>query len=129
MLINYNKDTEAAEKVVTEIDGEAELYQADITSEKQVEQMFESIKSRHDSLDIVINNAGGLLEGDSIDNVDVFRKTFDVNVIGQVIIVKETLKMMKKAKLFLYHRSMVLWVAAKEEWLPIPRQRLQLILI
>jgi len=129
VLINYNKDTEAAEKVVTEIDGEAELYQADITSEKQVEQMFESIKSRHDSLDIVINNAGGLLEGDSIDNVDVFRKTFDVNVIGQVIIVKETLKMMKKAKLFLYHRSMVLWVAAKEEWLPIPRQRLQLILI
>lgn len=61
VVINYNKSRDEAEKLKDEIagnSGSAEIFQADISVEVEVERLFMFMKDRYQSLDILVNNAG-----------------------------------------------------------------------
>jgi len=61
VAVNYVTDPEAADAVVTEIrggGGEAIAVRTDVSSEAEVEQMFETVLATFSTLDILVNNAG-----------------------------------------------------------------------
>ncbi|MGB9858036.1 MAG: 3-oxoacyl-[acyl-carrier-protein] reductase [Dictyoglomaceae bacterium] len=61
VLINYRGNRKAAEETLEEaikLGGEAYLYQADVSKEEEVENMFKDILTKFGRLDILVNNAG-----------------------------------------------------------------------
>lgn len=67
----------------------------DITEEEQVSAAAKAVSEKYKSIDLIINNAGVLFESkfdeeDVISNMDIamFRKTMDVNVTGNAIVLK-----------------------------------------
>lgn len=104
VLLNYNTDDVAAEKVKNEIEsggGTVHLLKADVTNDAAVKKMFIDIEQQYKKLDAVVGNAGGLLEDEAVDNVDVFKDTFELNLFSQVRIVRGALPLMKKGKIVL----------------------------
>lgn len=60
VIVNYLKNVEAAEKIVSaciEVGGDAWAIQADVTSEEAVHSMIEQIVLESGRLDVVVNNA------------------------------------------------------------------------
>jgi 3-oxoacyl-[acyl-carrier protein] reductase len=61
VVVNYNNNQEAAQKVVDEIkskNGQAIAVQADVTEVEQVEKMMQIIKDHWGNVDILVINAG-----------------------------------------------------------------------
>lgn len=73
-----------------------EVITLDVTSEKEVNSVTNHILQKHQSMDILINNAGvfggGLLEAHSIEQV---QKLFDVNVYAPLRLMKAVLPSMR----------------------------------
>jgi Dehydrogenases with different specificities (related to short-chain alcohol dehydrogenases) len=67
----------------------------DVTDEKSVSNAYDEVSRLFDRVDFIVNSAGIIFErnvmpGDPIAdiNIDNFRKTLDVNVIGDAIVLK-----------------------------------------
>ncbi|MBI5182029.1 MAG: SDR family NAD(P)-dependent oxidoreductase [Nitrospirae bacterium] len=61
VLINYFEQKKAAEAVaekVRNLDGEAEIYQADVSKAEDVKNMIDAAMKRWSRIDVLINNAG-----------------------------------------------------------------------
>lgn len=61
VIVNYNSDHDGAEATVAEIKAlgrDAISVQADVGQVKQIDRMFDQVKSRFPRLDVLINNAG-----------------------------------------------------------------------
>lgn len=61
VLVNYNRNSAAADEVVTEIranGGHAQALQADVGNADQVTPLFKAAKAVTGSVDILVNNAG-----------------------------------------------------------------------
>jgi 3-oxoacyl-[acyl-carrier protein] reductase len=74
VVVNYAGSSKAAQEAVDEIrraDGEALALQADIGNPEQVKRMFDKTIEAYGHIDVVVNNAGLISEGDitSFDNV------------------------------------------------------------
>lgn len=73
-----------------------EVLELDVTSEKEVNIITHQILKKHESIDILINNAGvfggGLLEAHSIEQI---QKLFDVNVYAPLRLMKAVLPSMR----------------------------------
>lgn len=72
-----------------------EILSMDVTDEKMVEEAAAQVYTQFGHLDFLVNNAGVLFEkmvmpGDAIGDLDVemFRKTLDVNITGTAIVLK-----------------------------------------
>ena len=66
VAVNYSRSAEAAEEVRGEIEaagGQANTYQADVSSFEDVSAMFERVKADFGTLDILVNNAGVIQDG------------------------------------------------------------------
>ena len=64
IIVHYYSSKEAAEKVAKDIEesgGEAFLIQEDLTSEEACIRLVREVANRYSKLDILINNAGGLI--------------------------------------------------------------------
>lgn len=84
VVINYSKSSEAADKVVAQIQasaGQAIAIQADISNLAQIEQLFTQTIEKLGRLDILVNNAG-VSEFRSLEQVDeaFYTRFFDINV-------------------------------------------------
>jgi NAD(P)-dependent dehydrogenase (short-subunit alcohol dehydrogenase family) len=96
-LIDLNET--AAKAVAAEIEGqggEAVVLPADVTNEAQMAAAISAASRRWGGLDIVVGNAGVLLAGkdnraDQLE-VDVWRKTIDINLTGMFITCKHGIK-------------------------------------
>lgn len=78
-----------------EYEGKLEVLTLEVSSEESVRRAAEELEKREPVLDCVINNAGVLLESkynleDPIVNLDIdmLRKTIDVNTVGPAIVLK-----------------------------------------
>lgn len=66
IYVNYNSNSAAAEETVAkcrDLGGSASAVQFDVAAREGVDSAFESIKSKHGRLDILINNAGIVKDG------------------------------------------------------------------
>jgi len=99
VIINYNKNQSNAQHVLRRIQshgGAGECLQADISVEDNVREMFDKIRSQHQSLDILVNNAGILMVQSKLVDVSSVRleNLFSTNVYGAVYCSQEALKLM-----------------------------------
>jgi 3-oxoacyl-[acyl-carrier protein] reductase len=79
VVVNYHASTQAAEEVVAQIaggGGRAIPFQADVSSEEQVEALFKAASAEFGKVDILVNNAGitrdnliMLMKADDFDSV------------------------------------------------------------
>jgi NAD(P)-dependent dehydrogenase (short-subunit alcohol dehydrogenase family) len=117
-IVNYSKSHAKAEQVVEEIrrsGGKAEAICADISDEKQVVEMFVRIGEISPKLDYLVNNAGIDLP-QKLETYEVadWRRIFDVNVAGKLLVIKHALPYLKQSS-----GARVVNVASPLAWRPL----------
>lgn len=96
VIINYNKNHEAALDVAKSIGENVDIIQADITDSKNVKKMMKSIEIKYSRLDILINNAGTTTEYKLEDlPIEDIQTVFNVNTFGAFYCAKYALPLMK----------------------------------
>jgi 3-oxoacyl-[acyl-carrier protein] reductase len=95
VVVNYSASKEAADRVVDEIvgkGGRAVAVQGDVSKAADVRRLFAETKAEFARLDILVNNAG-IAEFSPLEAVteDHYRRLFDTNVLGTVLMIKEAL--------------------------------------
>ncbi|MBA2726994.1 MAG: glucose 1-dehydrogenase, partial [Parachlamydiaceae bacterium] len=96
VAVNYSSSKEAADKVVSEIiknGGKAVAIQANLAKPNEIETLFTETKKAFGKLDILVNNAG-VYQFVPIEEVNQehFNKIFDLNVLGLLLAIKESVK-------------------------------------
>jgi glucose 1-dehydrogenase len=93
LLINYARNHDAAEEVVKQIQdngGEAFAFQADVSHEEEVKQMFAAMYAKYQTIDILVNNAGLQKDSKFVDmSLDDWNKVISVNLTGQFLCARE----------------------------------------
>lgn len=104
VAVNYVESKAAAEKVVQEIKtrgSEAIAIKADVSSEKDVAEMFKKIEQTFGRLDILVNNAGVVLNrGKKFSELTIadWEGTLRVNLIGTFLCAQAAIPLMLKNK-------------------------------
>lgn len=81
-------------------DGDVRFVRLDVTDDASVRAAAERIGSTTGALDVLVNNAGIIAEGDgmpSTSSVDVIERTFDVNLYGALRVTQAFLPLVKKS--------------------------------
>ncbi|AWG20754.1 3-ketoacyl-ACP reductase [Flavobacterium faecale] len=93
VVINYNGSKESAEEVAKNISdkgGNAVIIQADVSKASEAAQLFDQAMDHFGQVDILINNAGIMMNSLIKDVSDEdFTKMFDVNVKGVFNMLKQ----------------------------------------
>jgi NAD(P)-dependent dehydrogenase (short-subunit alcohol dehydrogenase family) len=98
---------EAAIAAATTLNNEglkAEAIALDINDSNQIQSAVQEIKDRFGKLDVLINNAGVMLDGEwaisnaSAVSVDIIRKTFDTNFFALVEVTQALLPLILKSQ-------------------------------
>lgn len=81
---------------------DVECIELDVTDSSHIKQAGEYFEKHYGRLDILVNNAGMVQEpfwGNSVESVSpaILRKTFDVNLFGQVELTQRLLPLLKKS--------------------------------
>lgn len=99
VCINYRQNENAANTIVNNIrneGGQAFAFQADISNEKQVEQLFNTIDKQVGALAALVNNAAIIEPQQKLIDMkaDRLQKVFATNVIGSFLCAREAVKRM-----------------------------------
>ncbi|WP_297337934.1 SDR family oxidoreductase [Algoriphagus sp.] len=97
--VNFKSNREAAQKTVEKIrslGGSAKLFQADISKEKEIIQLFRNVSSEFGTLDSLVNNAGILENQCKLENLELgrVRHVLETNTIGPILCCREAIKLM-----------------------------------
>ncbi|GKT55829.1 short-chain dehydrogenase [Colletotrichum tofieldiae] len=79
----------------------ASSIQLDLTSDDSILEAVKTIEKRHGKLDVLVNNAGILIDGtpDAFNSIrDLFRKTFETNVFGAAVLSEAALPLLRKSE-------------------------------
>ena len=81
----------------THFNNQSCLY--DVSNFKQVESVIDDVVKKYHRIDVLINSAGLLIDGEllSLQNNDI-KNTIDVNLTGLIFVTKSVSKIMKKQK-------------------------------
>lgn len=85
VAVHYHASKAAAERVLADIEkggGEAALFAADVTKSTEVERLVAAVAARFGRLDVLVNNAGGLLKRAPLAELDdaLYDQVLDLNV-------------------------------------------------
>ena len=97
---NEAKGKEAAENLNKE-GLDVDFHQLDVTDKNSIQLFAEYVKVKHGILDILINNAGILIDSpDFCTTVDIDKvmKTFETNVCGALSVSQELIPLMEKSE-------------------------------
>ncbi|BBO36023.1 SDR family NAD(P)-dependent oxidoreductase [Lacipirellula parvula] len=97
VVVNYATDQSGADAVVRTIvdaGGRATAIHGDVSKAADVARLIDQTKQAYKSLDILVNNAG-VYQGMPIDELteDEFYREMNVNVLGPLLTIKESLKL------------------------------------
>ena len=86
LVLTYLHDDASAlqtKKELEQFNSEVMIVKSDVSSEQEVIKLLDSVKSRFESIDVLINNAGIAIDTTLDDKtVDNFKKILDTNLIG-----------------------------------------------
>jgi 3-oxoacyl-[acyl-carrier protein] reductase len=87
VAVNYRRSRAGAERVVASLreDGrEAQAFEGDVTRSDDVKRMVGAVEERFGRIDVLVNNAGDLLERRTLQEMDeaLLREVLDVNVVS-----------------------------------------------
>jgi 3-oxoacyl-[acyl-carrier protein] reductase len=93
VVVNYAKNTTAADQVVSEIQGaggKAIAFKADVSKADEVKALFDSSIAHFGKVDILVNNAGiAVFKKLQDTSEDEFDRSFDINVKGVFLTLRE----------------------------------------
>ena len=103
IIVHYYSSKEAAEKVAKDIEesgGEAFLIQEDLTSEEACIRLVREVANRYSKLDILINNAGGLIRRQAAQELEwkLMLETFSLNTFSTMKISSLCIPLLKKGE-------------------------------
>lgn len=96
VVINYSSSREAADRLVAEITaagGKAVALHGSVASQGETAQLFAEAARIFGPLDILVNNAG-VFDFSPLGSItaDLYRRLFDINVLGTIHATQEALK-------------------------------------
>jgi 3-oxoacyl-[acyl-carrier protein] reductase len=96
VVVNYASSKEGAERVVDEIasnGGKAVAVQANVAKKAEIEHLFAQTQQVFGGIDILVNNAG-IYEFAPLEYITAehFHKQFDLNVLGLIFTLQESVK-------------------------------------
>jgi len=101
VVVHYNASEDEAREVIREIEGsggEASLVGGDVSDANEVGRMVGEIEDRYGRLDVLVNNAGSLIERRSLAEMtdDLWDRVMDVNLKSVYLVSRAVLPMMKR---------------------------------
>lgn len=92
IIINYNSSQREADELVKEIESmgsQALAVKCDVSQEDEVRKMVQNTVDHFGKIDILVNNAGFVKDVSVFKrSVEDWRRTLDVNLIGQFLCIK-----------------------------------------
>ena len=101
VVVHFNASEAEAGAVVGEIEasgGEAMLVGGDVSDAGEVGRMFGEIEERYGRVDVLVNNAGSLIERRSLSEMteDLWDRVMDVNLKSVFLCSRAVLPMMRR---------------------------------
>ncbi len=98
VVVNYCAREDAARETGEEIErggGSAWPCQADVTRKEDVQRLFSAVRQKHDSLDVLVNNAGRVHEAlFALTPVEQFWQVMQANLMGALLCSQAALRPM-----------------------------------
>ena len=100
--VHYFRTPDGAQKTLEQVKKNSDgiLLRADVRNEKQVKQMIEQFADKAGGIDILINNAGTLIDRQSFENgtLDYHEDVYATNVRSIFLVTRTALPYLKKNK-------------------------------
>lgn len=101
VVINYNSSQAEAESLLEDIHkngGEAIIVQADVSKKEDVDRLFDQALDAYGRIDVLVNNAGALLQRASIEEYaeEMWDRVYAVNVKSAFLCSQKVIPIMKK---------------------------------
>jgi 3-oxoacyl-[acyl-carrier protein] reductase len=101
VAVHYNRSEDEAQEVMEKITasgGDAMLVGGDVSDAGEVERMASEVEDRYGRLDVLVNNAGSLIERRSFSEMteDLWDRVISVNLKSVFLCSKAVLPMMKR---------------------------------
>lgn len=102
ILIDLNQAL--GDQLVVELGQQASFYAVDVTSEEQVQHLFEHIEQRYGTVHGLVNCAGiapaaKVLGRDGLHDLTLFQKVLNINVTGSFNMIRYATQLMAKTQL------------------------------
>ncbi len=99
-LVGRNKinlDKTKNEAIKYKVESRCSIFKCDVTDEKNVKNLFSTIKNKHKRIDLLFNNAGINIPATSIDKIKFkdWQQVINTNINGMFLCAKYTYQMMK----------------------------------
>lgn len=99
VAISYRENKTGADRLITKINSEVLIVQADLTQGEDVKNLVEKVAGHFGRIDILVNNAGRYIGGDEWNgNPDVWEKSLQQNLISVMNVSKQVIVIMQKQK-------------------------------
>ncbi len=103
IVVHYNASADAAEAVardVTERGGRPHLCRADLSGEAGCEALHAFVAERFERLDVLVNNAGGLIRRKPVREFDrgLMEETFALNVFSAMTVTSRCVPLLEKGR-------------------------------
>jgi 3-oxoacyl-[acyl-carrier protein] reductase len=101
LAVHYNSSEDQAREVVGKIEeagGDVLLLKGDVSNSGDVKRMVGEIQDRYGRLDVLVNNAGGLIERRTLEEMteDLWDRVMEVNLKSVYLCSQAVLPMMKR---------------------------------
>ncbi|WP_413357178.1 3-oxoacyl-ACP reductase family protein [Robertmurraya sp. 2P01SA] len=101
VIVHGNRNIIEAEKLVEQINekgNKALLVTGDVTDAQQINEMVAKIDQEFGRVDVLVNNAGSMVQRSKIEDMDeeLWDRIFNVNVKSAFLVTKAVLPLMKK---------------------------------
>jgi 3-oxoacyl-[acyl-carrier protein] reductase len=103
LFIHYCTSKEAAQKVAADVEasgGNAQPVQADLSKEDGCRALFEAVAAKADKLDLLVNNAGGLIKRQPARECEwrLMEETFALNTFSAMMVTSLFIPMLEKGE-------------------------------
>jgi 3-oxoacyl-[acyl-carrier protein] reductase len=103
IFVHFNASEEPARKVAEEVekrDGKAHLVQADLTTEKGCRALVQSVSDKTEKLDVLFNNAGGLIRRTAAGACDwsLMQEVFALNTFSTMMVTSLCIPLLEKGE-------------------------------
>lgn len=93
--INFNRLTQVLDKYSLDFQDSIHIAQVDVTDEPSVEHLMETTFNKFGKIDLLVNNAGVLVSGDTPTfNAAAWKKVIEVNLVGYFLCAKHVSRYM-----------------------------------
>lgn len=101
VIINYSRSASEAKEVLKEVQKTSDgiIARCDVSDEKQVKKMIQTIINKFGKIDILVNNAGVYIDGDEWNGaMQIWEKTLKLNLISTMNVSKYVADVFLKQK-------------------------------